>query len=388
MTLLVWALVLAPVGLLAYAYVIYPLLLMLGVRGKRREPFARAPGEWPQITITIPAYNEEGSIRASIESVLALDYPGDRRQILVISDASTDRTDDIVREYAARGVELLRLPHRGGKTAAENEAGRVARGAIIVNTDASVRILPESLKALIRAFDDPTVGVASGRDVSVGDTDAESNGGESGYVGYEMSVRALETRLGSIVGASGCFYGIRREIHDTHFPEQLSRDFASALLAREHGLRSVSVDDAVCIVPRTTSVRAEYRRKIRTMARGLETLWYKRHLLNPFRHGLFAFMLLSHKLCRWLVYVTLPLSLLALSVAASSSRIATALLGALVLGIAIGAVGMLWPEGRRAPYPIALAGFILASNVAGLVAWRRAIGRQRSATWEPTRRPA
>ena len=387
MTVLLWAVVLAPLALITYAYVIYPLLLMLVATATGRLPSVRDPREWPSITITIPAYNEEASIRATIESVLALDYPPDRRQVLVISDASSDGTDDIVREFAERGVELLRLPRRGGKTAAENEAGRAARGTIIVNTDASVRILPESLKPLIRAFEDPTVGVASGRDISVGDAGAENNGGESGYVGYEMSVRALETRMGSIVGASGCFYGIRREIHDTHFPEQLSRDFASALMAREHGLRAVSVDDAVCVVPRTTSVRAEYRRKIRTMARGLETLWYKRHLLNPFRHGVFAFMLMSHKLCRWLVYVTLPFSLLALSVAASSSKVAAAVLGALLLGIAIGAAGMIWPEGRRAPYPVALAGFLLASNLAGLVAWRRAMGRQRSPFWEPTRRP-
>ena len=387
MTVLLWAVVLAPLALITYAYVIYPLLLMLVATATGRLPSVRDPREWPSITITIPAYNEEASIRATIESVLALDYPPDRRQVLVISDASSDGTDDIVREFAERGVELLRLPRRGGKTAAENEAGRAARGTIIVNTDASVRILPESLKPLIRAFEDPTVGVASGRDISVGDAGAENNGGESGYVGYEMSVRALETRMGSIVGASGCFYGIRREIHDTHFPEQLSRDFASALMAREHGLRAVSVDDAVCVVPRTTSVRAEYRRKIRTMARGLETLWYKRHLLNPFRHGVFAFMLMSHKLCRWLVYVTLPFSLLALSVAASSSKVAAAVLGALLLGIAIGAAGMIWPEGRRAPYPVALAGFLLASNLAGLVAWQRAMGRRRSPFWEPTRRP-
>lgn len=387
MTPLLWALVLAPAVLVGYAYALYPVLLNIVARGKAPAPPARDPNEWPSITITIPAYNEESAIRATLESILALDYPPARRQILVISDASSDRTDEIVREFASRGVELLRLPRRQGKTAAENEAGRMARGAIIVNTDASVRIRPESLKALVRAFEDPTVGVASGRDVSVGDTRAETGSGESGYVGYEMSVRALETRLGSIVGASGCFYGIRREIHDTRFPEQLSRDFASALMAHEHGFRSVSVDDAICVVPRTTSIRAEYRRKIRTMARGLETLWYKRHLLNPFRHGLFAFMLLSHKLCRWLVYVMLPVSLVALSIAASSSRTAAALLGALLLGVAVGAVGMLWPEGRRAPYPVALAGFVLASNLAGLMAWRRAMGHQRSATWEPTRRP-
>src|SRR5690606_28676925 len=106
------------------------------------------------------------------------------------------------------------------------------------------------LKALVRAFEDTTVGVASSRDVSVGDLTAEGNQGESGYVGYEMQVRALETRIGSIVGASGSFFAMRRELHEPGFPEELSRDFASALMAVERGFRAVSVDDAICLVPR------------------------------------------------------------------------------------------------------------------------------------------
>src|ERR1700719_630530 len=105
----------------------------------------------------------------------------------MISDASTDETDAIVGRYAGQGVRLLRLPERGGKTAAENAAGAVAKGEIIVNTDASVRVLRDAIKPLVRAFGDPTVGVASGRDVSVGDVAAEGNRGESGYVGYEMT---------------------------------------------------------------------------------------------------------------------------------------------------------------------------------------------------------
>src|SRR5437868_1711472 len=168
---------------------------------------------------------------------------------------------------------------------------------------------PNALKALVRPFADPTIGVASGRDVSIGTAARESSRGESQYVGYEMWLRALETRLGSIVGASGCFYGIRARIYESSFPEELSRDFASALMARAHGLRAVSVDEAICYVPRASALRSEFRRKVRTMARGLETLWRWRRMLNPVRYGSFAIMLLSHKLCRWLVYFFIPFSL-------------------------------------------------------------------------------
>ncbi|HXW97565.1 MAG TPA: glycosyltransferase, partial [Gemmatimonadales bacterium] len=220
-------LVLLPAVLLAYAYLAYPALLRLFGSFRSAPPAPADTPEWPLISIVVPAYNEEQAIRRTIESLLALDYPAGRRQILILSDASSDGTDDVVRSYADRGVELLRLPTRSGKTAAENAALPLIRGEIVVNTDATIRILPESLKPLIRTFQDPTVGVASGRDLSVGDVTIEASGGESGYVGYEMWVRSLETRLGSIVGASGCFYAIRRPLHVIEVPPALSRDFAS-----------------------------------------------------------------------------------------------------------------------------------------------------------------
>jgi cellulose synthase/poly-beta-1,6-N-acetylglucosamine synthase-like glycosyltransferase len=281
---------------------------------------------------------------------------------------------------------LLRLAERGGKTAAENASLPLLRGAIVVNTDATIRILPEALKPLIRAFSDPTVGVASGRDLSVSDITSEVNSGESGYVGYEMWVRALETRVGSIVGSSGCFYAIRKTLHATHLPAGLSRDFASALVAREHGFRAVSVDAAVCLVPRTVSLQREFRRKARTMARGLQTLWYKRKLLDPLHYGSFAWMLWSHKLIRWAVFLAAPLALGALCVLSWDSSVARVVLGAAGLGIALGIVALRAPEGRPLPRVVALCGFVLASHLAGFLAWTKAIRGETNSIWEPTRR--
>lgn len=373
-----------------YAYVVYPLILRSIAPGApSRAKLPPSSDGWPLITLLVPCYNEERSIRATLDALLALDYPADQRQIVVISDASTDGTDDIAREFADRGVELLRLDHRGGKSAAENAARAVARGDIIVNTDATIRILPDALKALVSAFNDPTVGVASGRDVSVISTVADQpagTSGESAYVGYEMNIRALETRLESIVGASGCFYGIRQSLFDSAFPESLSRDFASALIAREAGYRAVSVDAAVCLVPRTPSLQSEFKRKIRTMTHGLHTLWYKRRLLNPLRYGAFAWMLFSHKLCRWLVYPALPVAAVALVAASVHSVFWRIVLGFAILGTTIGVVGMRWPRERRAPALITVAGFALAANVAGVLAWFCVLTNQRAPVWEPTRR--
>ncbi len=376
-----------PLTLFTYAYLIYPALLRVAAAIRPEPARMSDPAEWPSITISLPAYNEEPSIRDTLEALLALDYPSDRRQILVISDASTDRTDAVVREFAGRGVELLRLPARGGKTAAENAAAAHLRGEIVVNTDATIRIPAGSLKPLIRVFQDPTIGVASGRDISVGRIEREGNRGESGYVGYEMWLRSLETRVGSIVGASGCYYAIRRSLVTALFPAALSRDFASPLLAREAGYRTVSVDEAVCLVPRTTSLQSEFRRKVRTMARGLDTLWYKRRLLNPFRYGAFAWMLASHKLCRWLVHLTLPLVLIGLALLAPESAGAGAALLLTTLVLVAGTAALNWPEGRRVPLPVALAGFFVAVNAAALAAWFKALRGERNPIWEPTRRP-
>lgn len=386
MNTVAWVLLWSAVVVVVYTYVGYPLALSVLARSKP----ARAPNysctDWPLITICLPAYNEELQIRGAIESLLATDYPPERRQILIVSDASTDRTDDIVQEYKGRGVELMRMPRRGGKTAAENAAALAMRGEIVVNTDASIRIRPDALKPLVAAFQDPTVGVASGRDVSVSRSAQDVNVGESGYVGYEMAIRALETRVGGIIGASGCFYAIKADLHRAPLPDHLSRDFASALIAHENGYRSVSVDGAMCMVPRAVSLRREYHRKVRTIMRGMETLWYKRGALNPSSDTLFAWMLLSHKLLRWLVpwlavSATIGLSLLATEYAWAKFGIAC--LAAFVLAAA---VGWLWPERRSVPRIFALPAAVTAANLAAMHSFGLALRGVDNPSWEPTRR--
>ena len=378
------ALIAAPLVIAGYAYVAYPIILAIVAGAKPDAGSAAEKSDWPSLTITIPVYNAISSIRATLERLLVLDYPREKLQLLVISDASNDGTDDVVAEFRNRGVELLRMDARFGKTTAENVAVSHSRGEIIVNVDASVLVPEGSLKPLVRVFDDPTIGVASSRDVSVGDVN-QSVGAESSYVGYEMWIRDLETRTGSIVGASGCFYAIRRSVHERPLPGDLSWDFASALVARTQGYRSVSVPAAVCIVPRTAQLRIEMTRKIRTMARGLKTLFYCRALMNPFRYGWFSFMLVSHKLLRWLPYLLAPVALLALASLALHSDTARVGLGAITIGLLFGCVGIIRPAATIFR-PVAVAGFVVAAFSAGLMAWRDALGRTQMATWEPTPR--
>lgn len=371
----------------AYPYALYPALLELAAsrRAPRVRP-RRPPDTWPSVSICIPVYNEAALIATTLEAVLDTDYPKDRLQVVVISDASTDGTDAIVSQFAARGVTLVRLSQRHGKTAAENAARRELSGEIVVNTDASVRVHRSAVRHLVLALTDPDIGLASARDVSVAGHAAPITAGEATYVGYEMWVRDLETAVSGIVGASGCLYAIRAGLHDEYLPDALSRDFAAALVTRERGFRAVSVPEAICFVPRSTSLRHEYRRKVRTMSRGLATLIYKRRLLDPFRYGAFAWMLASHKLARWLVPWAAVVAVARLvGLAYSDPWAARALIGCGVFGIAA-ALGWLWPEGRRLPRILAMPAFAAGGVVAALHAWVRVLAGRQAATWEPTRR--
>jgi cellulose synthase/poly-beta-1,6-N-acetylglucosamine synthase-like glycosyltransferase len=373
-----------PIVLGAYAYLLYPLILR--ALAARRAGQAQWPAATPLVTIVIPAYNEQHQIGGAIEAVLAQDYPADRRQVLILSDASTDRTDDIVRGYADRGVELMRMPVRGGKTAAENASLVQIRGEIVVNTDASVRLHPNAVRLLVQGLADPTVGVASTRDISITSV-ASVNGAEAGYVGYEMGIRRLETESGGIVGASGSGYAIRTRLHRVRVRDDLSRDFSAALTAQRNGLRAISVEGALCFVPRSLSLDREYRRKVRTISRGMETLYFNRDLLSLRAHGAFAWKLLSHKLARWLVPVSAVPALVGVALLTMVFPPFAILLVAGFAVVALAVAGATWPEGRPIPrwLPVSVLG-ALAANLAVIhSAWRFFHGHE-DHMWEPTRR--
>ncbi|MDP9203503.1 MAG: glycosyltransferase [Gemmatimonadota bacterium] len=382
---LAWVFVALPVVIAIYTYLAYPLILWVMARFNKTD-VPKTAAELPTVSVVIPAYNEERQIAGAIDALLAQNYPRELLQVLILSDASTDRTDEIVADYAPQGVELLRMEERSGKTKAENLAAARLRGEIIVNSDSSIRLDPTSIRELVGHMADPSVGVASGRDISVSERQKTGNVTEAGYVNYEMWVRTLETATGGIVGASGSCYAIRAELHRIPIREDLSRDFSAALTAREHGFRAVSVDSAICFVPRTSSLQREYRRKVRTMSRGMDTLYSYRHLLDPVRYTTFAWKLFSHKVCRWLLPLSVLPAIVGLAILAPTytwARIVL-LVGAIIGGLAV--AGAYWPENRSIPRLVSLAAFGTAANVAVLKALWSLVAGHHDHVWEPTRR--
>ena len=382
-----WGLVASPILVGLYAFVLYPGIVWLWAQTVRPYVLPAEPTTWPKVTILIVAYNEQARLRPTIEQALAADYPTDRLDVLVVSDASTDGTDDIVRSFADNRVILLRMPERRGKAAGENASGSHVTGDVIVSIDASILIPASSLKQLVRALLDPAVGLASGRDISVGDTQREGNQAESSYVGYEMTLRHLETRISGIVGASGCFYATRKQLHQNQLPEELSRDFAAASVAKAHGFRAVSVDTATCLVPRTQSLKAELRRKSRTMGRGLDTLRFLSGMMNPARYGSYAFMLISHKLVRWLLFPSFLGWIIGPIMLASSYPWMLLLSVGMLVGLAVGVLAARWPAEKKLPALLAFPGYVFVSIMAGWLAWWHVLRGEKSAVWEPTQRP-
>jgi glycosyl transferase family 2 len=387
MTVLASILIAAPIVMFVYAYLVYPVVLRIAAAGRPALAPPNDPGEWPAITVVIAAHNAEQTIGRTLEHLLAADYPVERRQIIVASDASTDGTCAIVAGFASRGVELRHFDERGGKTVAENRVGGDVRGDVVIGTDASIVVPAASIKRLVRHFSDPSVGVVSGWAVAPGAESTAGANGDASYFQYEMRVRELEARLGGIIGAMGGLYAIRRELFQVPLPPYIARDFASTLVARERGFRSVIDRSAACLVGRSRSPLAEYDRKARTMVNGLDTLQHFGRLLDPMREGWYGFMLLSHKLCRWLVYLLAPAALLGLALVADDLWPARIALAVAAVALLIALIGLRWqPADRRLSIPLSLGVYAVLSATAGVAGWRRFLLGRHATTWAPTRR--
>ncbi|MCA1591767.1 MAG: glycosyltransferase family 2 protein, partial [Acidobacteria bacterium] len=193
---------------LGYTYAGYPVLLWC-VSRLRPRAVRRAECE-PMVSVIITAYNEERDLRGKLENTLALDYPREKLKIIVASDCSTDATDDIAREFSARGVQLHRQPTRAGKTSAQNAAVELARGEIILFSDATTLYEPDVVREMVPYFADAEVGCVAGRLIYVDPEGTSVGRGAQSYWSYETFLKRHESRTRSLIGASGCLYAVRR----------------------------------------------------------------------------------------------------------------------------------------------------------------------------------
>lgn len=360
-----------------YSYFIYPFVLLC--LPTRRASLGES-AQWPIVSIIVTAHNEIGRIDDKLRNTLALDYPPDALEVIVASDASSDGTDDAVRSFD--GVRLVRADERKGKEYAQQLAVKAARGEILVFSDVATQIPEAAIRQLVRRFDDPRVGAISSEDRFVSQSGEVV--GEGAYVRYEMWLRRLESSVNSLVGLSGSFFAARRSVCED-WNIRVPSDFNTALNAIRLGYVAISAPDVIGIYKDIADSRKEYQRKVRTIIRGVAALAARADVLNPFRFGLFAFQVFSHKLMRWLVPWFL-IGLLGISFALAPSHLLyRAALAAQLAFYGLAAVGAVVPAVRRVAL-VKLPFFFLQVNLAVLHATVAFAFGKRVTVWTPSKR--
>ncbi|MEM1055232.1 MAG: glycosyltransferase family 2 protein [Bacteroidota bacterium] len=373
----------ASVAVLVYTYVGYGLLaaLLVRTRGERAPAAPYADGDWPALTVVVAAWNEAEWIRAKVRDTLAQDYPGDLH-LLVVADGSTDGTAEIAREA---GAEILFEPERRGKASAMNRAMAHVTTPLVAFTDANAMLAPGTLRALVAPFADAEVGAVAGEKRV--DTAANGTAGEGLYWRYESTLKRLDSRLHSVVGAAGELFALRSDLYQPLEADTLLDDFVLSLRIAQSGYRVAYAPEAAALEGPSASLEDEWTRKVRICAGGWQSMVRLRGLLNPFRHGLLTLQYVSHRVLRWtLAPVLLPLALALNIVLAPGSALYTALLAMQAAFYAVAALGWAWRDrevpvrGFRLPLYVV---FMHAAVAPGVVRFLR--GSQ-SVNWARARR--
>lgn len=340
------------------------------------------------VTIVIPAYNEESSLRAKIVNVLDTEYAASCLDVLVVSDGSTDGTNDIARSFESRGVRLLVQETRQGKTAGLNRALRVARGEIVVFTDANATYRPSTIGALVGYFQDQRVGLVSGFTRYTASGTGEVAETTNAYTSLERTIKRAESVWGCCVGADGAIFAMRRSLYRPLRDDDIN-DFVLPLSVIAQGYRCMLADDACCFENPGRSFESEFRRQSRITNRTLRAIGRHIALLNPLRFPLFSFFFFSHKVVRFLVPIGLLASALALASLAIRGESPYRLLTAMVT-VAAAVVFLLTvrsssdsssPRRRVAR----LMGAFVTINLAMLHGWWKFVIGKTDVTWQHDR---
>jgi cellulose synthase/poly-beta-1,6-N-acetylglucosamine synthase-like glycosyltransferase len=378
----------ASAGLVLYAYVGYPVLVwaLSRVFGREPVPPVVADAELPSVSILVAAFDEEKEVGDRIVNALAQNYPEGMLEVVIASDGSTDRTNEIARGFAGSGVRLLDYPVRRGKATVLNDAFAELRGEVVVLSDANTYFSdPDVVRNLARWFRDPSVGAVCGKLVL---TDPDTGTNVDGvYWKYETFLKHCESRLGALLGSNGAVYAIRRELFDGIPPGTVLDDFVIPLLARMRTGKRIVYDPRARADEETPKgIAQEFRRRARIGAGGFQCIGLLRGLLHP-RHGWTALSFWSHKVLRWACPFFLLAALAAnVVLAAVGGPVYAALLAGQLLFYALAALGTRLPVRPKVCKAVRLTTMFASMNAALLVGFVRWVRGSQRAAWERTAR--
>jgi poly-beta-1,6-N-acetyl-D-glucosamine synthase len=369
-----------------YVYAGFPILLWMVTRGRRLEPPPPLPDrDLPTVALVVAVHNEEVVIEKKLQNCLSIDYPAGKLTSVFVSD-STDSTDEILARYASPEIYVRTLPKRMGKVSALCTVIPECSGSILVFSDANTYYRPDSLRKLVRFFQDPKVGVVTG-DVRIEKTEERFGAGEGLYYRYERRLQELETAFWSTVAVDGAMYAMRREHFRPPGVHTVGDDLVIGMNVGLRGLRILYDPEAIADEPPTPSDELEFNRKVRIVAYGIQACLFKEGIPSLRQWRLF-WVFVSHKVLRWLVPLFLVLAFLA-SIAGifwSSPSFWLGVTGAQILFYLLATIGWKFPsvEGYifRIPYYFSMV------NLAALLGIVRGVLKKQASTWQRTDRLA
>ena len=372
-------------ALIAYTYLIYPLTVLVAASfSRRRDPAIPSDPELPTVSFIIAAYNEEKFLEEKIKDTLAIDYPREKLQIIVVSDGSSDRTLQIAERYASRGVLSIHQPERKGKTAALNRAVLHATGEILSFSDANTFYNPLSLKMMVRHFEDPGIGGVSGLKEILPAEDRISSLGDGLYWRYESAIKQAESTINSIVAADGEIFAMRRELYRPIDETIINDDAAITFNIIRFGYRILYEREAVSREYASITIADDFYVKVRMVAGGFQTMaFFARDLFPP--RTLFAWQFLSHKVLRWLAPEFLLMALLS-NVFLAKQLLYTAFLCLQLLFYCLAAVGHMESRSGRIWKGLYVPLYFTAMNLAALLGLIRYLNRKQTTSWRRAKR--
>jgi len=367
-------------GEVVYAYAGYPILLTLLARFRQR-PLVQE-NITPPVSLIIAAYNEEAVIAEKIENALALDYPRDCLDILIVADGSTDCTCEVARAYASRGVRVLHEPTRRGKLAAMNRAAPFATGDILVFSDANAMMEPPSLRALVASFADPQVACVGGEKRIRRAASLQARG-EGAYWRYEAYLKRLDSQVNTAIGAVGELFAIRRDLFQPLDADLLIEDFVLTMRLAARGWRIVYEPRAVTWEQATPALHGEWRRRVRTSAGGFQAMTRLPEMLNPLR-GLVVWQYWSHKVARWVAPFFMLAALFA-NLGLARFEFYRALLLGQIAFYALALVGYALQRGGMRVGWLQMPFYFCFANATSLVGFIRFATHTQPVTWKKSR---
>lgn len=341
----------------------------------------------PSVTMIVSAYNEEQTIRKKIENCLQLQYPADKLKILIVSDCSDDKTDEIVFEYADRGVTLYRQDERLGKTAGLNRTMESVESDLVVFSDANAMYDPMAVQMMVRHFADAEIGYVVGHARYVDTSVSRAAQSENIYWNIEVMLKQWESDFYSVVGGDGAIYMIRSELYQPMEQTDIN-DFVNPLQIVAAGYRGIFDASAFCTEEAADDFEKEFGRKVRIVNRSFNGVLRVKQLLNPFRFPRFSWLLISHKLIRWFspfIFVAHFMASLALASAVSGVLFGRLSLAAYAAIAVLAIIGALSHRSRFGNKLFFLSYYFVLMNIACGSGILRRLSGEKITTWSTVR---